>query len=89
MDVQIGQTYSTGITIVPAPMDNMSKNKPSKSITHIPLLRSVVRSSKRPWPGNCEAAGCAVKYCARAAQAFSAGIKCRHCKIVSTMYFQA
>ena len=42
-------------------------------------LRSVVRSSMHPYPGNWLAIGRAVVYYAWAARAFSAGIKCRHC----------
>ena len=42
-------------------------------------LRSVVRSSIHPCPGNWVAVGRAVEYISRAALAFSAGIKCQHC----------
>ena len=42
-------------------------------------LRSVLRSSMHPCPGDWVAIGRAVVYYARAAQAFSAGIKWRHC----------
>ena len=42
-------------------------------------LRSVVRSSTHPYPGNLVAIGRAVVYYAWAACKFSAGIKCRHC----------
>ena len=42
-------------------------------------LRSVVRSSMHPYPGNWVAIGRAVVYYAWATHAFSAGIKCRHC----------
>ena len=45
-------------------------------------LRSVVRSSKHPHPGNCVAIRHAVVYYAWAAREFSAGIKCRHCWLV-------
>ena len=45
-------------------------------------LRSVVMSSLHPCPGKLVALGRAVVFCARAAQAFSAGIKCRHCREV-------
>ena len=41
-------------------------------------LGSVVRSSMHPSPGNCVAIGRSIVYHARAAHAFSAGIKCRH-----------
>ena len=60
--------------------DNTSKNKPSIWITHIAYiskLRLVVRSSM-PMGGN---RGCGWVLC-RAAQAFSAGILCRHCTFV-------
>ena len=40
-------------------------------------LRLVVRSSMHPCPGNWVA----VVYFAQAIHAFSAGIKCRHCKL--------
>ena len=43
-------------------------------------LRSLVRSSVHPYPGNPVAIGRAVVYYAWAAREFSAGIKCRHCK---------
>ena len=42
-------------------------------------LRSVVWSSMHPYPGNWVTIGHAVRYYARAARKFSAGIKCRHC----------
>ena len=44
-------------------------------------LRSVVRSSMHPYPGNWVAIALAVVYYAWAAHAFSAGIKCRHCSL--------
>ena len=50
-------------------------------------LRSVVTSSMHPCPVNGVAIGRAVVYHARAAHAFSAGIKCRHCS-PSTMNSQ-
>ena len=61
--------------VVPTPMDNMSKNKPSISMSHVAYelkLRSAVRSSMEP-------IGCAVVYYAPAAHASSARIRCRHC----------
>ena len=67
---------------VQAPMDNMPKKKPSTPMTHVAFkskLRSVVRSSMHPCPGNWVAIGCVVADYASAAHAFSAGIKCRHC----------
>ena len=45
-------------------------------------LRSVVRSSMHPYPGNWVAIRRAVVYYAWAAHEFSAGIKCRHCRNV-------
>ena len=42
-------------------------------------LRSVVRSSMHPYPGNWVAIGRAVVYYALATRAFSAGIRCWHC----------
>ena len=44
-------------------------------------LRSVVRSSMHPCPGNWVAIGRAVEYYALATHAFSAGMKCRHCTL--------
>ena len=71
--------------VVQTPMDNMSKiNKPSTSMAHVnfkPKLLSVVRSSMHPYSGNWVSMGHAVVYYVRAAHAFSAGIKCRHCRI--------
>ena len=58
------------------------KMKPSTSMTHVACVsmpRSVVRSSVHSCPGKWVAIGCAVVYRARAAPAFSARIKCRHC----------
>ena len=46
-----------------------------------PKLRLIVRSFMHPCPGNWVAIGRAVVYYARADQAFSAGIKCRHCSL--------
>ena len=45
---------------VETPMDYMSKNMPSTSMTHVACeskLRSVVTSSMHPWPGNCWQSG--------------------------------
>ena len=61
------------------PMDNMSKDKPSTSMTQVACdekLRSVLRSSMHPCPGNRVPIGRAVVYYARAAQTFSAKFKC-------------
>ena len=44
-------------------------------------LRLVVRSSMHLCPGNWVAIGHAVVYFAQAINAFSAGIKCWHCKL--------
>ena len=68
--------------VVQRPIDNMSNNRPSTSMTHVACetkLRSFVRSSMHICPGNVVAIGRAVVYYARAAHIFSAGIKCRHC----------
>ena len=61
--------------VVQKPMDNMSKNKPSTSITHVDCelkLHPVVRSSMHPCPGNWVAIRRVVMYNVWAAQAFSA-----------------
>ena len=68
--------------VVQTPMDNMSTSKQSTAMTHTACklkLRSVVWSSMHPSPGNYVAIGSKVVYYARAAHAFSAGIKCQHC----------
>ena len=70
--------------VVQTPIANMSKNKPSTSMTHVACeskLRPVARSSVQPCLGNWVAIRCAVLYYARSAHAYSAGIKCRHCII--------
>ena len=57
-------------------------NKQSKSMTHVAWeskLHSVVKLFLHPCPGNRLTIGRAVVFYGRAAQAFSAGIKCRHC----------
>ena len=43
-------------------------------------LRPAVRSHIHPCPGNWVAMGHSVAYCSQAARAFSAGIKCQHCR---------
>ena len=61
---------------------SMSNIKPSTSMTHIACesrLRSVLKTSMHPCSGNLVAIGRAV-YFARVAHAFSAVIKCRHCR---------
>ena len=63
------------------PWITCQKIKPSTSLTVVACatkLRSVVRSSMHPCPGNWVAIGRAVVYYAQAAHAFSAGIKCWH-----------
>ena len=68
--------------VVQIPINIMSKNKPSTSMTHVACeskLRSIERSFIHPWPRNWVTIGRAVVYYARAPHAFSAGIKCRHC----------
>ena len=67
------------------PLDNMSKNKPCTSMAHIACeskLPSVLRSSMHSCSGNWVAIGCAVVCYARTAHTLSAGIKCRHCRMV-------
>ena len=76
--------------VVQIPIDNMSKNNQSTSMTHVACeskLRSVVRSFIHPWPWNRVTIGRAVVYYARTAYAFSAGIKCRHCRCRVFSYF--
>ena len=63
----------------------MSIEMPSTAMTQVACeskLCSVVRSSMHPCPRHWLANGRAVVYSAWAAQAFSAGIKCRHCMCV-------
>ena len=70
--------------VVQTSMDNMSKNKPSTSTTHVESkLRLVARSFLHQYPRNWVAIRRAVVYHAQAAQYLSAGIKCRHCRYVS------
>ena len=60
-------------------------NKPSTSMTNVACevkLRSVVGSFMHPCPGHGVAIGHAVVNHARAAQALSAGITCRHCIVI-------
>ena len=68
--------------VVQIPIDNMSENKPSTSMTHVACeskLRSVVRSFIHPGLRNWVTIGRAIVYYYRAAHALSARIKCRHC----------
>ena len=61
------------------------KNTSGSSVTHVACkskLRSVVRLSMYPCPGNWMAVGCAVVYYARTDHTLSAGIKCRNWKSV-------
>ena len=80
---------STGRLPVPGcetPMDNVSKNKPSTSVTHVACesrLLSIERLSMSLCPGNWVAIGSAVVYHAQASHVFSAGIMCRHCRRAS------
>ena len=70
--------------VVLRPLITCLKRKPSTSMAHVayyPMLRSVARSSMHPCPEKWVVIGCRVVYYARAAHAFSAGIKCRHCNI--------
>ena len=65
--------------LVLIPMNNVSENKPSTPMTHVAYeskLRSVVRSSMPKILVGNRACGQA-----RDTQAFSAGIKCRHCSL--------
>ena len=76
--------------VVQTPFGNMPKNKGNTLMTHEACeskLVSGVRSSIDPWPRNWVAIGCAVVYYAYAAHAFSALIKCRHCKVAYMVYF--
>ena len=52
-------------------------------------IRSVVRSSMHPYPGDLVVAiGRAVVYYAQASQVFSAGIECQHSKVLLSMFTQ-
>ena len=69
------------------PMDNMPKKAKhiySQRSLRIKATFSYVKSSMNPCPGNWVVVGCAVVYYAWPVNAFSAGIKCRHCR--STLY---
>ena len=70
--------------VVPTAMNDMLENKPSTSMAHVACeskLRSLVRSTKHPYPEQWMAIGPAVvnMYYAGAALAFTAGIKRRQC----------
>ena len=82
--------YSTDIlflhqlTACAKPIDSMSKLKPSTLMTHIACelkLRSVLRLSMHPCPGNHVTIGCVVVYYTWDANAFSAGIECRYYRL--------
>ena len=67
----------------------MSKNKPNTLMTHgdyEPKLRSVVRPSMHPYPGNWLAIVHAVVYHALAVSEFRAEIRCGYCINVNTVY---
>ena len=69
--------------VVQTPMDNLPKKETRTSMTHVACeskLRSFVRSSVHPCAGNWVAIERLVGHYARAAHAFGAGIKCRHCR---------
>ena len=66
-------------------IDNMSKDKPSTSMTYVAFknLRSVVRCMHPCLQAkNYVAIARAVVYCARSAHAIIAGIKCRYCTYI-------
>ena len=66
------------------PVGKMSKNKLGSQMTHVACKSkpcSVMKSSMHPCPGNWAAIRHAVVYYAKAAHAFSAAIKCRHCML--------
>ena len=68
--------------VVQTPMDNLPKKETSTSMTHVACeskLRSFVRSSVHPCPGDWVAIERLAVHHAPAAQAFGAGIECRHC----------
>ena len=76
---------------IPAPVDRTSVSAwlyntlrwYVTEMTHVACgskLRSVVRSSLHPCPGNWVTIGRAAMYYARAVHAFSAALKCRHCR---------
>ena len=63
--------------VVQNPMDSMSKSTSMTNVACESKLRSVVRSSVHPCPGKWVAIRREVVYYVNA---FSAGIKCRHCR---------
>ena len=66
-------------------MDMMSIIKPSTSMAHVvsvsKLRWDVMRLSMHPCPGNWMTIGRTVVFYARATHAFSAGIRCLHCRV--------
>ena len=78
---RVDQTSASAWLYKP-PWITCQKNKPSTPMTHVACeskLRSVVKSSMHPCPGNWVAIGRAVVYHGRAAHTFSTGTKYRHC----------
>ena len=68
--------------VVQIPIDNMSKNKPSTSMTHVQMQlanQSHVQLWGHSYIHRLVTIGRAVVFYARAAHACCAGIKCRHC----------
>ena len=58
--------------VVQTPLNNVSKNKPDTSMTHVAYeskVHLIVRSSMHPWPRNWVTTGRVVVYHARAARA--------------------
>ena len=65
------------------------ENKQGTSMAHVACeskLRSVVDHTCIHAKEKCVAIGSAVVYSARAAHIFSAGIKCRHCRICTVVF---
>ena len=74
--------------VVQTPMGNLSKNMLSTSMPHVACkskLRSFVRSSVHPCPGNWVAIERLVVHYTRSDHPFGAGIKCRHCICTSNL----
>ena len=69
--------------VVQKNMDNISKNE---HINDPCILRSKVPVKLHPCQGNWAAIVRAIGYYARAAHAFSAGIKCRYCMYQSQLF---
>ena len=80
---QLSHMLRKGCLVAQTPMDIMSNCKASTLLTHVACelkLRSVERPSMYLCTGNLVAIGRAVVYYARVAHAFSARIRCQHCK---------